>query len=291
MTTQHFPALTVVMPVYNEEKAVAEVVRAWADELDRLGIDYELRVYDDGSRDRTGEVLETLSQELPRLLVTRHTNRGHGPTILRGYREARGEWVFQTDSDGEMEPDSFGKLWERRDGHDFLFGTRAGRQSTPARWLVTRVSRLAVRLLFGQGVRDVNTPYRLMRRERLAPLLAGLPDDLFAPNVILSGLAARERLRIWHTEVAHQGRRHGGGSLVSLRKIVKPAARSLRQTIDVARSRTRRTSAATSQAAPGAAAKGPVAGPASGASTRDRTPGGVSGADRANGSSGPVSSG
>jgi dolichol-phosphate mannosyltransferase len=232
--TQH-PALTVVMPVYNEEAAVGGVVRAWAVELDRLGIDYELRVYDDGSRDRTGEALVKLSEEIPRLLVTRHSNRGHGPTILRGYREARGEWVFQTDSDGEMEPDSFGRLWAERDRYDFLFGIRAGRVWTAPRWVMTRVSRLAVRALFGKGVADVNTPYRLMRRARLAELVSGLPDDLFAPNVILSGLAVRAGLRIWQTPVPHQGRRHGGGSLVSFRKLIKPASRSLKQTIAAAR--------------------------------------------------------
>jgi glycosyltransferase involved in cell wall biosynthesis len=220
---------------------VAAVVRSWTTELDRLGIDYELRVYDDGSRDRTADALEALARELPRLLVTRHHNRGHGPTILRGYREARGDWVFQTDSDGEMEPDSFERLWRERGDHDFLLGIRAGRQSAPARWLVPRVSRLAVRTLFGRGIHDVNTPYRLMRRARLEPLLAELPDDLFAPNVILSGLAVRDGLRIWETPVPHQGRRHGGGSLVSLRKILRPAARSLRQTIAIARQPRRRT--------------------------------------------------
>ena len=85
------PALTLVMPVYNEAAAIGGVVRSWAAELDRLGIDYEMRVYDDGSRDQSAAVLEQLSNEVPRLLVTRHSNRGHGPTILRGYREARGE--------------------------------------------------------------------------------------------------------------------------------------------------------------------------------------------------------
>jgi glycosyltransferase involved in cell wall biosynthesis len=242
------PALTVVMPVYNEEAAVSGVVRAWAAELDRLGIDYELRVYDDGSRDRTADVLLELSNQLPRLLVTRHSNRGHGPTILRGYREARGEWVFQTDSDGEMEPDSFGRLWAERERHDFLFGIRAGRVWTAPRWLMTRVSRLAVRMLFGSGVADVNTPYRLMRRARLAELVSDLPDDLFAPNVILSGLAVRNGLRIWQTPVPHQGRRHGGGSLVSVRKLIKPASRSLRQTFAVARRK--RSAAVRSGAAP-----------------------------------------
>jgi dolichol-phosphate mannosyltransferase len=231
----HTPALTVVMPVYNEAAAIGEVVRSWTTELDRLGIDYELRVYDDGSRDQTPVVLEQLSNELPRLLVTRHSNRGHGPTILRGYREARGEWVFQTDSDGEMEPVSFGRLWEKRADYDFLFGIRAGRVWTPPRWVMTRASRLAVRLLFGGGVADVNTPYRLMRREALQPLLLSLPDDLFAPNVILSGLAVRRGLRIFEIDVPHQGRRTGKASLTGLRKLVKPATRSLRQTLAIAR--------------------------------------------------------
>ncbi len=231
----HSPALTLVMPVYNEAAAIGGVVRAWSGELDRLGIDYEMRVYDDGSRDQTAAVLEQLSNEIPRLLVTRHSNRGHGPTILRGYREARGEWVFQTDSDGEMEPDSFSLLWEKRADYDFLLGIRGGREWTPPRWVMTRGSRLAVRLLFGAGVEDVNTPYRLMRRARLVELVAPLPDDLFAPNVILSGLAVRRGLRLWQTEVPHQGRRTGTASLAGVRKLIKPAARSLRQTMAIAR--------------------------------------------------------
>jgi glycosyltransferase involved in cell wall biosynthesis len=229
------PALTLVMPVYNEATAIGGVVRSWAAELDRLGIDYEMRVYDDGSRDQSAGVLEQLSNEIPRLLVTRHSNRGHGPTILRGYREARGEWVFQTDSDGEMEPDSFSRLWDKRADYDFLLGIRGGRVWTPPRWVMTRGSRLAVRLLFGKGIADVNTPYRLMRRARLAELIAGLPDDLFAPNVILSGLAVRRGLRLYETEVPHQGRRTGKASLTGVRKLVKPAMRSLRQTVAIAR--------------------------------------------------------
>ena len=234
----HSPALTVVMPVYNEAAAIGDVVRAWAKELDRLGIDYEMRVYDDGSRDASATVLEELSHQVKHLLVTRHSNRGHGPTILRGYREARGEWVFQSDSDGEMEPDSFSLLWDRRAEYDFLFGIRGGREWTLPRWVMTRASRLAVRTLFGKGVKDVNTPYRLMRRERLAQLVAPLPDDLFAPNVILSGLAVRSHLRIYQTEVPHQGRRTGTASLAGVRKLIKPATKSLKQTMAIARDKT-----------------------------------------------------
>jgi hypothetical protein len=93
-------------------------------------------------------------------------------------------------------------------------------------------------MLFGKGVLDVNTPYRLMRRERLAQLIAPLPDDLFAPNVILSGLAVRNHLRIYQTEVPHQGRRTGTASLAGVRKLIKPATKSLKQTMAIARDKT-----------------------------------------------------
>jgi dolichol-phosphate mannosyltransferase len=221
------------MPVYNEGASIEQAVQNWMSEVEPLGIRYEFRVYDDGSRDNTEQVLRALAANRAHLHVTRHANIGHGPTILRGYREARGEWVFQTDSDGEMDVKAFRTLWDQRESYDFLVGSRHGRDSPVTRRLVTAVSRLSVRLLFGQGIRDVNSPYRLMRATRLRELLGGLPIDLFAPNVILSGLAARNRLRMFETHVPHTSRQHGRSSLNSL-TILRPAARSLVQTVRAA---------------------------------------------------------
>ena len=227
------PQLSIVMPAYNEEEAIAEVVSAWVNELDALGIDYELRVYDDGSTDKTAAVLRDLATRLPRVVATSQTNRGHGPTILRGYREARGEWVFQTDSDGETPATAFRELWVRRDQYDFLLGHREGRRSPLTRRIVSSASRLAVRVLFGTAIRDVNSPYRLMRRTWLQAVLPGLPRDAFAPNVILTGLAARGRLRVDEHPVPYRARRTGMGSLVAFR-LWKGAFRSLVETVAVA---------------------------------------------------------
>ncbi|HJQ82693.1 MAG TPA: glycosyltransferase family 2 protein [Candidatus Binatia bacterium] len=225
--------LSVVIPAYNEEGAIRSVVTSWDDELRALGVDYEIRVYDDGSRDGTGPALEALARERPRVVAIRQENRGHGPTILRGYREARGAWIFQVDGDDEMPASSFRTLWERREQADVVLGYRVERVSPAARRTITAVSRWTVRLLFGAGVRDVNTPYRLFRREALARLVAAVPGDTFAPNVILAGLAVRWGLRVVQLPVPHRGRRTGASSIMRF-GMWMAAATAFAQTVRVA---------------------------------------------------------
>ena len=232
-TTPPEKELTVVVPVYNEEAAIAGVLASWAVDLERLGIDYLFAIYDDGSRDGTPRILGDLAERDPRLSVVRHANRGHGPTILRGYREARTPWVLQIDSDGEMASSHFAALWRERERHDFLLGARQDRASALVRRMVSAGSRAAVHLLIGNGVRDVNSPYRLMRRDALGPLLDQVPDDAFAPNTLLSGLAARAHLRILEVPVPHEGRRTGRGSL-NAGRLMAGVARSLRDTVSTA---------------------------------------------------------
>jgi glycosyltransferase involved in cell wall biosynthesis len=226
------PELSVIMPVYNEEGAIETVLAQWIGPLRSLGVRFEIRAYDDGSRDRTGAILARLSATVPELAVISHANRGHGPTILRGYHEARGTWVFQIDSDGEMGPEHFAKLWDRRDDYDLLFGARHDRSSPLARRIVTRVSRATVGLLFGHGVSDVNVPYRLMRASCLRRLLAHVPDQTFAPNVAIAGLARRSRLRLFETPVPSRARTTGAVSIVRW-GLVRAAVLSFAQTVSI----------------------------------------------------------
>jgi len=225
--------LTVVVPVYNEEAAIAAVLGSWIAELERLGIDHRLAVYDDGSVDGTPGILAGLAERNPRLSIVRQANRGHGPTILRGYREARSPWVFQVDSDGEMSAAHFAPFWHERERYDFLVGDRQDRESALVRRMVSAGSRAAVHLMIGNGVRDVNAPYRLMRRETLVPLLDLVPEDAFAPNTLLSGLAARGGLRILERPVPHEGRRTGRGSLNAAR-LLSGVTRSFADTVATA---------------------------------------------------------
>ncbi len=223
--------LAVVMPVYNEEACIAEVVAKWLALLSSEGIDFRVFVLNDGSTDGTAQRLATLSDE-PRLEVITKPNSGHGPTILQGYRRATAAaaWVFQCDSDDEMSPVHFPHLWRARHDYDALFGTRTGRIQSRGRRFISAVSRLTVRLVFGTGVDDVNTPYRLIRSPLLAEIIEQIPANTFAPNVIISGTLARHSARIHNRPVHHEHRRTGAVSIVKW-KLWKSVARAFWQTL------------------------------------------------------------
>ena len=227
------PELTVVMPVRNEATMVQSVILAWTDALSRLKVDFCLRVYDDGSRDETRPILARLAGQLARVEVVEQPNQGHGPTVYRGYREARGTWVLQIDSDGEIGPESLPTLWQARERRDYIIGHRQHRHVGLGRRLVTAGARVTVRLAFGQTLRDVNCPYRLMRRRCLETLLPHVPADTFAPNVALAGLALRAGLRVGEIPVESRPQPAGRSALRNVR-LATGAARALLQTVAIA---------------------------------------------------------
>lgn len=225
--------LCVVMPVYNEQDAIGPVLEKWDAALKGLGIDYEIRPYNDGSKDSSLSVMRKVAEKLAGVNVKDKPNGGHGNTILTGYREASSDgfdWVFQIDSDDEMGPEKFNELWSRRNDYDFLVGIRDGRIQALPRKIISFVSRLCVRIFYGKSVWDVNTPYRLMRVSAFKPFYDAIPLTTFAPNVILSGLAARHKLRCFETRVPQHDRTTGEVSIKKW-KLFKAAAKSFWQTI------------------------------------------------------------
>lgn len=226
--------LAIVMPVYNEEEAIGAVLDKWIVAMDQMEINYTINPYNDGSKDGSYQVIQNKATQYPGKIIA-HTkeNSGHGPTILQGYREAAEagcDWVFQIDSDDEMGPDGFPGLWTRRENYDFLVGIRDGRKQALPRKIISAVSRLSVRIFFGKSVWDVNTPYRLMRVSAFKNAWNTIPADSFAPNVIISGIAARKKLRCFEMRVPQRDRQTGEVSIKKW-KLFKAAAKSFWQTI------------------------------------------------------------
>lgn len=223
--------LIVVIPVYNEEQIIQTVIEDWATTLRILKIDFELRAYNDGSKDATLVKLQEIAKIYPELTVIDKLNSGHGPTILEGYRDANSTYVFQVDSDNEMKAEYFEALWKERENYDFIIGRRQFNFKVPVpRRIVSYMAKKSVHFFYGHGISDVNVPYRLMRKSKFSEIYDAIPQDTFAPNVIISGMAIRKKLAIKDFFIPTDFRATGTVSIQRM-KLLKVAMMSFRETI------------------------------------------------------------
>jgi dolichol-phosphate mannosyltransferase len=240
------PTLAVVIPVYNEQDNLIPLLRDWQPLFQKTGVPYQAIFIDDGSADNSLRVLEQVND--PAIRVVTQSNSGHGSAILRGYRLALGtdppgggasgaEWVFQIDSDHQLDPAAFADLWNNRDRYDLLLAERENKDASFGRRLISGISRGIVHTLFGSGVsevssavRDVNSPYRLMRGARLAEALVEVPAGSFAPNVLITAWFVLKKSRIFTTKTRPRGgalRRRSKLSAYILRGAIRSAFQTL----------------------------------------------------------------
>ncbi|HEY7565806.1 MAG TPA: glycosyltransferase family 2 protein [Acidimicrobiia bacterium] len=205
--------LSLVIPCYNEEGCIEEVVSSWIGEIRKRISNFEMVVVNDGSRDRTPEILAGLASRYPELCVLNQRNQGHGPALLNGYRAAGGEWVFHTDSDNQFVPQDFWKLWTLRNRSPFVMGNRSKRHDPWHRLLLTRITRWITFLLTGIRVRDINIPYKLIHRELLQRLLPAIPPNSLTPSILLAVGAHALAVPFLETDVQHLARKTGQTAL------------------------------------------------------------------------------
>ena len=227
--------VAVVIPVFNEEKLIGECINEWLNVLDSVNLNYEILIIDDGSSDATISIVERYRDNQNIQLIIKQ-NEGHGPTILAGYKRAVGiaEWVFQADSDNEINPNQFSALWSRRQGQDAVIAWRQGRDQTTVRGLVTFFARVTTKVLFRCHLRDVNIPFRLFRSETLTILLEKIPSDTFAPNIALSGALSLMNFQVEECPVVFNERIVGESSLSNL-GAVRKGGRALLELIKISR--------------------------------------------------------
>lgn len=189
--------LQIVIPVYNEEESLKPLIDDWRTLLNTMSLDYQFVLIDDGSTDRSLEILQTYQRTSPDIVVYNQINAGHGPAILSGYNTCTAQWILQIDSDHQLKPDAFPLFWQARGQYDLLLGERREKYAAPARRFISLASRSLLRSLFGDhGPRDVNCPYRLFRGPALHQALPHIPPHSFAPNVLLTAWFVHKHMRI-----------------------------------------------------------------------------------------------
>jgi glycosyltransferase involved in cell wall biosynthesis len=158
--------LSIFFPAYNDSGTIASLVITALQTARTLTPDHEVIVVNDGSKDRTADILDELSRIYPQVRVVHHdTNRGYGGALRTGFATATRELVFYTDGDAQYDPAEMAALWRRFDDSiDLVNGYKISRSDPLHRILIGRIYHHTVKLLFGLTVRDVDCDFRMMRR-------------------------------------------------------------------------------------------------------------------------------
>jgi glycosyltransferase involved in cell wall biosynthesis len=237
-------SLSMVLPAYNEEVNIARAVERADAALAATGLDCELIVVNDGSRDRTGEILRRLVPRYPRLRVVEHfPNRGYGGALRAGFAAAEKDWVFQSDSDNQFDYGELSRLIALAPGQDFVVGYRRPRRDPLLRRFNGWGWNLLIRLFFGYVVRDIDCAFRLIRRSALQRVLLS-SDGAMISTELLAGAKARD-LTIAETPVTHLPRDGGHPTGANLTVILRAFRDLVRYRVELSRQlRDERVSAA-----------------------------------------------
>lgn len=166
------PVLSLVVPAYNEEGGVGPVVARLFDAFAQAGYPLEVVVVDNGSTDRTGEVLTELGTRYPLLRIHRvEVNNGYGNGILQGIPLARAEWVGMIPADGQVDAEDVVRLYEAALATDGRIVAKVRRRFRLDGWnrkVVSVAYNLLILLLWPRlGTLDTNGSPKLLRRESL----------------------------------------------------------------------------------------------------------------------------
>ena len=212
-------SLYIVMPTYNEEANIRNVVSEWYPILENGNEDSRMVISDGGSKDNTLQILYELQKEFPKLVVIPKPGTDHGTKVILLYKyaiENNADWIFQTDSDGQTLPSEFAEFWQLREKYDVVMGNRVKRGDGYGRKIIENVLRVYLKVFFGVFVPDANAPFRLMKSKVVNKYINLMPDDFNLPNAILAACFSKYKEKVTYRVVTFQPRQ-GGKNYMNIR--------------------------------------------------------------------------
>ena len=222
-------SLYIVMPAYNEEANIANVIREWYPVLEGKDKSSRLVVADGGSTDKTLDILYELQKDYPKLKVLSRPGTDHGTKLIVLYDYAvrhNADYIFQTDSDGQTNPSEFEAFWKRRNKYDAILGNRLDRKDGQSRVFVENVLRFMLWIFFGVSIPDANAPFRLMKTETVKKYIYRLPKDFNLPNAMLAVYFAYFHENVKYRYVSFIPRQ-GGKNYMNVKRIIGIGWKSL----------------------------------------------------------------
>ncbi len=209
--------VSIVIPVYNEEESLPELLRRTEAACKQLKQVYEIVLVDDGSRDSSAQQLEEAAQREGSQIVAVILNRNYGQhaAIMAGFEQCKGDLVITLDADLQNPPEEIPRLVEQAElGYDVVATVRNNRQDSALRRYPSKLINLAVKRSTGVAMSDYGCMLRAYRRTVVDAMLACRERSTFIP--ILANSFARHTTEIL---VQHAEREHGDSKYSPMRLI------------------------------------------------------------------------
>ncbi|OGX44428.1 MAG: glycosyl transferase [Omnitrophica WOR_2 bacterium RIFCSPLOWO2_02_FULL_63_16] len=213
-------SLTIFFPCYNDAGTIGTLVVAATLVAGEFTDDYEILVVDDGSTDRSVELLQQLQKDYARLrLVCHPTNQGYGAALRTGFAQATKDLIFYTDGDGQYDVLELRALLPLlQEGVDVVNGYKIVRSDPWYRVAIGWTYLQLMRRLFQFQVRDVDCDFRLIRRRVFERITLHHPSGVICLELIKK--LERAGCRFAEVPVHHYHRLHGRSQFFNLRHLV-----------------------------------------------------------------------
>ena len=201
------PDLSVVFPVYNEEENVPILLGEIARALDGKGWSYEMVAVDDGSTDRSLEILRSLKSKYPSLrIITFEKNSGQTAALDAGWRNARGRFVVSLDADLQNDPADIPKLVHTLEDSraDMVIGVRVNRQDTWSKKIPSRIGNGVRNWITKDKITDTGCSLKLVKREAIERVHLFTGMHRFLPTLV-----RMQGYRVIEMPVNHRSRKFG----------------------------------------------------------------------------------
>ena len=197
--------ISIVVPVYNEEENLPLLISQLVEVLGPLRKTYEMIFVDDGSKDRSRQVLKEMVSKYPQLRILGFKyNCGESAALYAGWREARGDIVITLDADLQNDPKDIPAMLEYLKEYDMVTGWRQKREDS---WVKRKTSKIANRIrnrLSDESIQDSACTFRAYKRECLQNLKMYKGMHRFMPTLVKI-----EGFRVIEIPVAHHPRQFG----------------------------------------------------------------------------------
>lgn len=214
--------LSVFFPAYNEEQNVSTTVTQADQILKSLNLkNYEIIIVNDGSTDKTADVVEKLTKQGITLKLLNHPkNLGYGHALKTGFGAASYPWVFFTDSDGQFSFSEITKFLKETDQADLILGYRLNRADSFLRKFYTFGWNMLARFLLGLTLKDYSCGFKLIKKkvyEAVQPLEA----EEKVTQIEMLVKAKKMGFKFLEVGVNHYPRRYGSPTGAKIKVVVK----------------------------------------------------------------------